>query len=78
MRSVGIFFLGEILHHRVAQRTFGARGQHPQMFRERFDVAVVLRRVELQRLTAELAGLPILIKGMIQQVPLRDCRVEPG
>ena len=66
MRSLGILFFSEIFHHRVAQRTFGSRGQHPQMLGKCFDVAVILRGVQLEGLTAKLARLPILVERVIQ------------
>ena len=66
MRSFGIFFFGEIFHHRLAQRTFGSRGQHPQMLGKCFDVAVILRGVQLEGLTAKFARLPIQIERVIQ------------
>ena len=42
------------------------------MLGEGFDVAIILSGVELQGFAAELASLPILIEGMIQQVLLGD------
>src|SRR6202795_4901330 len=43
-----------------------------------FNVAVILGGVELKILPAELAGLPVLIERMLQQIFLGDCGVQPG
>ena len=76
MRAFGIFFFGEILHHGVAKRAFGAGGENAEVLGESFDVAVILRGVELERFAAEFAGLPILVERMVEQVFLGDCRVK--
>jgi len=40
------------------------------MLRESFHMAVVLGGIKLQRFPAQLARLPILVKGMLQQILL--------
>jgi hypothetical protein len=47
------------------------------MLGESFDVAVILGGVKLQSLAAELAGLPILVERVLQEIFLGDCGVEP-
>ena len=76
VRAVRIFFFGKILHHGGAQRAFGSRGENSQMFGKGFDVAVILRGVQLKRFAAELAGLPILIERMVQEILLGNRRIE--
>jgi len=63
-----ILFLRQILKNDVADRPLGARRQHPQVLWERFHVPVILRGVKLERFPAQLARLPILIKGMLEQI----------
>ena len=77
VRGSRIFFLSEIFHYGVAQRAFRAGRQDSEMFREGFDMSIILRGVELQSLAAKLARLPILVKRMLQEILLGDCGIEP-
>src|SRR5229473_752005 len=47
------------------------------MLGESFDVSVILGGIKLQGLAAELAGLPILVERVLQEVFLCDCGVQP-
>src|ERR1700730_6408467 len=47
------------------------------MLGEGFDMAVILRGVELQGCAAELAGLPILVERMFQEIFLGDRGIQP-
>jgi hypothetical protein len=46
------------------------------MLGESFDVAVILGSVKLQGLTGELAGLPILVERVLQEIFLGYSGVE--
>src|SRR5882762_6011646 len=77
MRPRWTLLFRQVLPDQPLQRTLRPRRQHPQMLRERLHVSVILRRVKLQPLPAQLPRLPILIKRMLQQTLLRNRRINP-